>query len=467
MNKGYSSSRKANGSEVAFPTVEPIRTEQHGLSVLAHVFTREVGLDAAEAGSGTGLIEATAHVALKGDVIRMTSGASAEVESKVVRVEANLIYLADEVVVADTDTFQILRHKYAVVDDDGNLQVAVAPSPIFYERDGLDQVVIEDTGTPGDSRPLPVKVFDFAGAEVDFATEAKQDAANASLAAIEAVDFATETTLAALAAEDFATETTLDAVKTAVESIEAVDFATEVTLAALLTELQLKADLTETQPVSAASLPLPTGAAEEATLASLEAKDFATQTTLAALLTELQGKADLGETQPVSLASVPLPTGAATEATLAGLAAEDFASETTLAAASAKLPATLGQKTKANSLAVVLASDSDVLPVSDPGNDYADSARKGSGSVTSSAWVELIASTAAAAKGLCLFDSSGVSLELGIGAAASETRKLIVPPGGLNGFIPLAIPAGSRVSVRALNTTADYTDSELLLTLLG
>jgi len=40
----------------------------------------------------------------------------------------------------------------------------------------------------------------------------------------------------------------------------------------------------------------------------------ATQTTLAALLTELQGKADLTETQPVSLASAPLPSGAATSA---------------------------------------------------------------------------------------------------------------------------------------------------------
>lgn len=462
MNKGYSSSRKANGSEVAFPTVEPIREEQHGLSVLAHVFTREVGLDAAEAGSGVGLIVATGHAALKGDVIRMTSGASAEKESKVVRVEADNIYLADEVAVSDTDAFQILRHKYAVVDDDGNLQVAVAPSPIFYERDGLDQVVVEDTGTPASNRPLPVKVFDFAGAEVDFATEAKQDTGNASLAAIEAIDFALEATQAdiktaveAIAAEDFATEATLSDVKAAVESIAAEDFATQTTLAALLTELQLKADLTETQPISAASLPLPTGASTEATLA--------------ALLAELELKANLTDTQPVSgpltdtqlrasavpvsAAALPLPSGAATEATLA--------------AASGKLPATLGQKTKANSLAVVLASDSDVLSVSNPGNGYADSARKASGSVTSGAWVELIASTAAAAKGLCLFDSSGVSLELGIGAAASETRKLIVPPGGLNGFIPLAIPAGSRVSVRALGTTADYTSSELLLTLLG
>jgi hypothetical protein len=55
-----------------------------------------------------------------------------------------------------------------------------------------------------------------------------------------------------------------------------------------LTDTQLRAAAV---PVSASTLPLPTGAA--------------TQTTLASLLTELQGKADLAETQPVSLASLP------------------------------------------------------------------------------------------------------------------------------------------------------------------
>src|SRR3990172_7607586 len=49
-------------------------------------------------------------------------------------------------------------------------------------------------------------------------------------------------------------------------------------------------------------------------LATLAGKDFATQVTLAALLTELQAKADLVETQPISAASLPLPSGAATAA---------------------------------------------------------------------------------------------------------------------------------------------------------
>lgn len=60
----------------------------------------------------------------------------------------------------------------------------------------------------------------------------------------------------------------------------------------LLAELQLKADLTETQPVSAASLPLPSGAATSAK------QDL--------LLAELQLKADLTDTQPVSAIPVEL-----------------------------------------------------------------------------------------------------------------------------------------------------------------
>ena len=69
-------------------------------------------------------------------------------------------------------------------------------------------------------------------------------------------------------------------------------------LTALITELQGKADLSETQPVSAASLPLPVNAATSAL-----------QTTLN---TELQKKANLTDTQPVSAASLPLPANAAT-----------------------------------------------------------------------------------------------------------------------------------------------------------
>jgi hypothetical protein len=88
---------------------------------------------------------------------------------------------------------------------------------------------------------------------------------------------------------------------------------------------------------------------------------------------------------PVSTASLPLPTGAATEATLAADlgALTETAPGTDTASAGlngrlqrvaqrltsliALLPASLGQKTKANSFAVTVASDQDALAVTDGG----------------------------------------------------------------------------------------------------
>lgn len=61
----------------------------------------------------------------------------------------------------------------------------------------------------------------------------------------------------------------------------------------------------------------------------------------------VSGTVAVSGTVPVSAAALPLPSGAATEATLA--------------AESAKLPATLGQKAKAAAMAVTLASDEDSL----------------------------------------------------------------------------------------------------------
>ncbi len=71
--------------------------------------------------------------------------------------------------------------------------------------------------------------------------------------------------------------------------------------------------------------------------------------------------------------------------------------------------------------------------------------------VTNGAWVQLIASVGAGAiHSVTLFDGGGFAMELGIGAAAAEVRALLIPPGGFNGVIPLQIPAGSRLSIRAV-----------------
>jgi hypothetical protein len=233
--------------------------------------------------------------------------------------------------------------------------------------------------------------------------------------------------------------------------------------------------------------------------------------------------------------TVSLPTGAATE--------------TTLAAASAKLPATLGQKNMANSMAVVIASDQSAIPVSSSnlpttadtnygtpgastlrtasmlgvgstavsnsnpvpisdaggtitvdgtvavsnlpttvdtntgaagastirvvtasnspgpsGRAYSDSSvlDYSSNNVGTGAWVQVDATTAATFNLILIFSSCSNTLELGTGAAASETRVLLIPPGGLDAPTPLAIASGTRLSVRSIAGTC--TSGNLVLT---
>jgi hypothetical protein len=93
------------------------------------------------------------------------------------------------------------------------------------------------------------------------------------------------------------------------EDIKAILTGNNTSLGSIVTALGLQAKLTDTQPISVAALPLPTGA-------STAANQTTGNTSLASIVTALGLQAKLADTQPVSLASQPLPTGAATETTL-------------------------------------------------------------------------------------------------------------------------------------------------------
>jgi hypothetical protein len=84
-------------------------------------------------------------------------------------------------------------------------------------------------------------------------------------------------------------------------------------------------------------------------------------------------------------------------------------------------------------------------------------------SVTTAAYVQLIAATSLVTNHVSIFDSSGQAMIFSVGAAAAEVIQLYVPPGG--GEFDLAIPAGSRVAIKAL--TANATSGYILVNLLG
>ena len=82
--------------------------------------------------------------------------------------------------------------------------------------------------------------------------------------------------------------------------------------------------------------------------------------------------------------------------------------------------------------------------------------------ITTSAYVQLIASTSNATNIVDIFDSSGQAMILGVGGSGSEVVQYYVPPGG--DTFTLAIPAGSRVAYKAL--TGNATSGYLLVNLL-
>ena len=82
--------------------------------------------------------------------------------------------------------------------------------------------------------------------------------------------------------------------------------------------------------------------------------------------------------------------------------------------------------------------------------------------VTTTAWTTVVADMPSVVSTIEIFDSSGKTLQLGIGAAGSETRMLYVLPGG-NGQVRLNMPQSSRLSIKGVSGAA--TSGELTVNL--
>lgn len=248
---------------------------------------------------------------------------------------------------------------------------------------------------------------------------------------------------------------------------QTTQIAEETAIAASVASLDSKTVHVDTGAVVVASSALPAGASTAALQTTGNTSLASIDTKTPALVSGRVPVDGSGVTQPVSgtvtvtqatgtnlhtvVDASALPTGAATEATLATRAADS-----TVAAMSAKLPATIGQKASAASLAVVLASDQSSIPVTQGSRSHVGTpvlTNYASTPVTSSTYVQIVASTAAQINLIELFDSSGQTLYLAVGAAASEVNQLIIIPGG-NGQVSLSIPSGSRISLKATSTSA-------------
>lgn len=160
--KGYSTSQKLDRLSAEYACVMPTGENRNGLAVSASLFVYSVGVDKAEAGSTENVVVATGigTTAVKGDIIRFTSGSLSSLEASVVEVATNSVTLSEDLGSAPSagDDFSIMRFIHPVTDSTGGLSMSLS-----YIRNGSNQSVIEDTVTPANNRPLPVKIESTSG----------------------------------------------------------------------------------------------------------------------------------------------------------------------------------------------------------------------------------------------------------------------------------------------------------------
>jgi hypothetical protein len=452
--KGFPSNQKlplGSGVTSEHVTVQPTDEFRNVLDTTARFAFRVGGDTPRVAAANTGNIDGFTWVydtntpARRGDFVRFETGAAQFKEIAIIKVETNRFLLGAFVSPppAPNDTFFIMRYATQRVDQDGTQLVSIAPSPTSFVLNGTTTNVQEDTNTPANSKPLPVKVLDSAGLVPDFATQA-----TLLTRATEATALSIKSDTAAIAAVDFATETTLAAAAANIALIQGKDFATQTTLLTRATEATALAIKADTAAIAAKDFATETTlAAAAANIALIQGKDFATQTTLLTRATEA--------------------TALAIKADTATIAAKDFATEATLTAVDTKLNNVIKNDGSHNFLGaggkiqggawkpINVNSDGDVFVV-EQGRTAVDTARHSYSStpVNTTNWQQLIASTSGAIRRVEIFDSSGQTLELGVGAPGSEVRQILIFPGG-NGVVPLTIASGARVSVRAVSATAN------------
>lgn len=451
-----------------YVTAQPATSNRVALDTIPiGYFLKSEGV-AIEAGSNDYTIVKTSHGWKRGDVIRFDTVANniEELFATVHKViDADTVELAT--ILSDTleagDLVDVYSPRLMRVSDTGATIASVSGEPVSYTLNGGTQAVIKDTVTPSNNRPLPVELVGFTSGSISITSDELNVQLGHTGATYDSVrigngtnlldidgsgqakvaDAAVATALASLLTElqakaDLAETQPVSAASLPLPSgaSTSANQSTIITaLSNLLTELQAKADLAETQPVSAASLPLPSGASTSANQSTII-------TALSSLLTELQLKADLSETQPVSAASLPLPSGASTSANQSTI-------NTTISTMSAKLPSSLGTKTAANSLSVTMASDQNIgitrLTVVDQMDTPLVDTSSSNIPASSAGYLTVVSSLAANVKAIKVIDDLGEIVGMYDG---SGTLLCILPQGYTGGYMEISIASGTLIKLR-------------------
>lgn len=152
-----------------FVTGQKIGSNRRALDTLQVGVTNFNPQDVIEAGSDNNLVMLTAHGAREGDFLRLETIADANVKEFEVVIDqiinANSFRLGTILSGSLTagDIVSILRPITPTMGADGATLATLTPSPVKFIKDGVTIDVEEDTVTPANNNPLPVKLIGVTG----------------------------------------------------------------------------------------------------------------------------------------------------------------------------------------------------------------------------------------------------------------------------------------------------------------
>lgn len=174
--KGYPTSKKSLGSIQGYSSEQT--TSQSQFITAQEAGSDHVALDMSQRALyqvSNGNIVASAFKrfltcvginALKGDVIRFTSGVLDNQDFPILSApNGDTMILATEfdTVPSIGDTFELYRFTFVQVDRDGSQLVTVQPAPISIMKDGVVTDIVLDTIAPHNHVPIPVCITDVSG----------------------------------------------------------------------------------------------------------------------------------------------------------------------------------------------------------------------------------------------------------------------------------------------------------------
>lgn len=152
----------------SFITGQPVGSNRRALDVFPMGVYEVSASDIVEAGSNDYLVKATAHGAKIGDIFRILTSTNTINEFEVFVdkiIDANFFELSSilSASLSPGDTFSILRPVANKLSVDGTTLASITNTPIQFSLNGAPTSVTEDTITPANNKPLPVKLVDFSG----------------------------------------------------------------------------------------------------------------------------------------------------------------------------------------------------------------------------------------------------------------------------------------------------------------